>query len=73
VRKNYWNSFKGVLWFSKNSVDETIEDVRHFMNVHSIERLRDTVNKNLMSEYEGYLGEPNGSLSTVLNTIYDNI
>jgi hypothetical protein len=63
----------GLLWFSKKSVDETIEDVLHFMNVHSIERLRDTVNKDLMSECEGYLGEPNGSLSTVLNIIYDNI
>ena len=42
----------GLLWFSKKSANEIIEDVLKFIDVNSIERLRDSVNRDLMSECE---------------------
>jgi len=63
----------GLLWYSKKPVSEIIGDVLNFINVNSIERLRESVNKNLMSECEGYLGESKGSLNTVLNELYKHI
>lgn len=63
----------GLLWYSKKSVNEIIDDVLNFIDVNSIERLRDSVNKDLMSECEGYLGESKGSLNTVLNDLYNHI
>jgi len=63
----------GLLWYSKKSVNEIIDDVLNFINVNSIERLRDSINKDLLSECEGYLGESKGSLNTVLNDLYKHI
>ena len=63
----------GLLWFSKKSVYEIIDDVLNIIDVNSIKRLRDCINKGLISECEGYLGESKGSLNTVLNDLYNHI
>lgn len=63
----------GLLWYSKKSASDIIGGVLNFINVTSIKRLRDNVNKELMSECEGYLGESKGSLNTVLNELYKHI
>jgi hypothetical protein len=59
-----------LLWFSKKTVKENIEDMLNFIDVNSIKRLKNSINKNIVSECEGYLGEPKGSLNTVLNDLY---
>ena len=63
----------GLLWYSKKSVNEIIDNVLNFIDVNSIDRLRDSINKNLILECEGYLGESKGSLNTVLNDLYKHI
>lgn len=63
----------GLLWFSKKSVNEIIDNMLNFIDVNSIERLKDSVDKDLMSECERYLGEPKGSLNTLLNDLYNHI
>jgi len=60
----------GLLWFSKKNVNEIIDDMLDFINVRSLERLRDCVDLKLMSECEGYLGESKGSLNTVISELY---
>jgi hypothetical protein len=60
----------GLLWYSEKPIKEIIGDVIDFINLNSIERFRDTVDKNLISECEGYLGESKGSINTVLNELY---
>ena len=62
-----------LLWYSKKSVNEIIDNVLNFIDVNSIDRLRDSINKNLILECEGYLGESKGSLNTVLNDLYKHI
>jgi hypothetical protein len=61
----------GLLWYSEKSITEIIDAVLNFINLNSIERLRDTIDKTLMSECESYLGESKGSLNTVLNDLYN--
>jgi hypothetical protein len=63
----------GLLWFSNKSVNKIIDNVLNFIDVNSIERLKDSVDKDLMSECERYLGEPKGSLNTLLNDLYNHI
>jgi len=61
----------GLLWYSKKkSVNEIIEGVLNFIDINSIKRLRDSVDKVLMSECEGYLGESKGSLNTVIGKLF---
>jgi hypothetical protein len=59
-----------LLWFSKKSVHENIDDVLNFVDVNSIKRLKDSINKDIILASEGYLEEPKGSLNTVLNDLY---
>ena len=59
-----------LLWFSKKTVKENIEDMLNFIDVNSIKRLRNSINKKIVSTCERYLGEPKGSLNTVLNELY---
>lgn len=59
-----------LLWFSKKTVKENIDDMLNFINISSIKRLKNSINKKIVSECEGYLGEPKGSLNTVLNDLY---
>jgi len=63
----------GLLWYSKKSVNAIIDDVLNVIDVNSIERLRDSVSKELMLECEGHLGESKGSLNTVLKDLYNPI
>lgn len=63
----------GLLWYSKKSVNEIIDDVLNFINVNSIKLFKKSINKDLMLECEGYLGEPKGSLNTVLNDLFKHI
>jgi len=63
----------GLLWFSKKSVQENIEKVLNFVDNNSLKRLKKRINKDIISECEGYLGEPEGSFNTVLNELYKNI
>jgi hypothetical protein len=62
-----------LLWFSKKSVRENIDDVLNFIGVNSIKRLKYGINKDIISACEGYLEEPKGSLNTVLNDLYKYI
>ena len=59
-----------LLWFSKTSIHENINEVLSYTNTNSLKRVRNEIDNNLMRECEQYLGEPKGSLRTILN-IFD--
>lgn len=62
----------GLLWYSQKSLKETIEDIDKYLENNSIKSLKNKIDTTLMKECEGILGEPKGSMNTVLNELYNH-
>lgn len=60
----------GLLWYSAGSLDETIRKASKFLEENSLSLLKNKVDSKLMRECEVILGEPKGSINTVLNEMY---
>ncbi len=63
----------GLLWYSPKSLNEIIKELPKFLEGNSLELLKNKIDPALMKECEAILGEPKGSMNTVLNTLYNNI
>lgn len=63
----------GLLWFSGRSVHDNLNDVLSFCDTGSLERARSVVDDRIKADCERYLGEPKGSLDTILRIIDDHI
>jgi hypothetical protein len=63
----------GLLWYSEESLKEIIRKTLKFLEEKSLILLRNKVNSKLMQECELILGEPKGSVNTVLNELYSHI
>lgn len=59
----------GLLWFSERSVHDNMNDVLAFSNTDSLERLSGAMDDRIKEDCERYLGEPKGSLDTILRLI----
>ena len=51
-------------------MDEINKKLPMFLERDSLEKVKERVDKGLMRECEGILGEPKGSVNTVLNNLY---
>lgn len=58
-----------LLWFSERSIHENMRDVMEFTDIDALERSRKVIDNTLMEECERHLGEPKGSMNTVLQII----
>ena len=61
----------GLLWYSSRSVEELIKTTQKFVQRGSVEQLKKTIDSSLVNECEVLLGEPKGSVNTVLHALYD--
>ena len=58
-----------LLWFSERSIHENMEEVRAFTDTNSLERFKSSIDGRLTADCERYLGEPEGSMDTILQII----
>jgi hypothetical protein len=56
-----------LIWFADESPDEIINDISSLLIPNSINRLKESINKDIMSECEEHLGESKGSINTVIS------
>ena len=63
----------GLLWFSSKSFNETTGELAKFLERNSLELLKNKIDQNLMKECETVLEEPDGSINTVLNDLYNHV
>lgn len=63
----------GLLWYSSKSLKEITKELPKFLEGNSLEQLKNTIDSALMKECEAILGEPKGSMNTVLNDLYNHI
>ena len=63
----------GLLWYSQKSLKETIKDIDKYLENNSIKSLKNKIDIKLMKECEEILGEPKGSINTVLNELYNHV
>jgi len=60
-----------LLWYSSRSIEELIKMTQQFVQRGSVEQLKKTIDSSLVNECEVLLGEPKGSVNTVLHALYD--
>ena len=60
----------GLLWYSSKPMDDINKELPTFLERDSLEKLKEKIDKGLIKECEGILGEPEGSVNTVLNNLY---
>ena len=60
----------GLLWYSSKSLKETCKELPKFFEKRSLLQLKNIINSTLISECEKILGEPKGSINTILNELY---
>jgi len=58
-----------LIWFADKSPDEIINDISSLLIPNSINRFKESINKDIMSECEEHLGESKGSINTVVSQI----
>jgi hypothetical protein len=63
----------GLLWFSERSVHDNMKDARIFTDIHSLRRMKTSIDDSIKADCERYLGEPEGSMDTLLQIINDYI
>jgi hypothetical protein len=63
----------GLVWYCDNSAHKIIEGALCFINTDLLKNLKDKITDKIIKESENYLGEPEGSINTVLNEIFKNI
>ena len=63
----------GLLWYSPKSLKEITKELPKFLEGNSLEQLKNTIDSALMKECEAILGEPKGSMNTVLNDLYNRV
>ena len=56
-----------LIWFADESPYEIINDISSLLIPNSINRLKESINKDIMSECEEHLGESKGSINTVIS------
>ncbi len=61
----------GLLWYSPKSLNETTKELAKFLERNSLELLKNKIDPELMKECETILEEPEGSINTVLNELYN--
>ncbi len=62
-----------LLWFSENSIHENFKELLPFTDSNYLMKLKDSIDDRLASNCERYLGEPEGSIKTILQIIDDHI
>jgi len=60
----------GLLWYSSKSLKETCKELTKSLERGSLVQLKNIIDSTLISECEKTLGEPRGSIKTVLNELY---
>ena len=63
----------GLLWYSPKSLEEIAKESAKFLEGNSLEKLKNKIDSALMKECEVILGEPKGSMNTVLNDLYNHV
>jgi len=63
----------GLLWFSPKSLNEIIKELAKFLERNSLELLKNKIDPELMKECETVLEEPEGSINTVPNDLYNHV
>jgi hypothetical protein len=63
----------GLLWYSPKSLEEITKELPKFLEGNSLELLKNEIDSELMKECEVILGEPKGSINTVLNDLYNHV
>ena len=63
----------GLLWYSPKSLERIAKELAKFLEENSLEKLKNKIDSALMKECEVILGEPKGSMNTVLNDLYNHI
>ena len=61
-----------LLWYSEESLKEIIRETSKFWEEKSLILLKNKIDSKLMKECEVILGEPKGSINTVLNELYSH-
>jgi len=61
----------GLLRYSPKSLNETTKELAKFLERNSLELLKNKIDPELMKECETILEEPEGSINTVLNELYN--
>lgn len=59
----------GLLWFSERSIHDNMKEVLAFTDTDSLERFKSSMDGRLAADCERYLGEPKGSMDTILRLI----
>jgi len=59
----------GLLWFSERSIQDNMKEVLSFTDTDSLERLKSSLDGRLTADCERYLGEPKGSMDTIIRLI----
>ncbi|MCK4347453.1 MAG: hypothetical protein KAW47_02445 [Thermoplasmatales archaeon] len=62
-----------LLWYSPKSLAEVTKELPKFLEGNSLEKLKSKVDSALMKECEVILGEPKGSMNTVLSDLYNHV
>jgi len=62
-----------LLWFSGRSVHDNLNEVLAFCDTGSLQRMSNSLDDRIKADCERYLGEPEGSLDTILRLIDDHI
>ena len=63
----------GLLWYSPKSLAEVTKELPKFLEGNLLEKLKSKIDSALMKECEVILGEPKGSMNTVLNNLYNHV
>lgn len=63
----------GLLWYSSISIEDLIKGLQTFVKRETIEQLKKTIDSGLIKESEALLGEPKGSIHTVLHALNDRL
>jgi hypothetical protein len=56
-----------LIWFADKSPNKIVDEISGLLEPISLERLKGKITKNLIEECEYYLGEPEGSINTVMS------
>jgi len=60
-----------LLFYTAKSFDKTVNELKKYIQSDAVIHLKNTINKEMMEESERKIGEPSGSINTVIGNLFN--
>ncbi|MCK5636880.1 MAG: hypothetical protein KAH91_05600, partial [Thermoplasmatales archaeon] len=60
-----------LLFYTAKSFDKTVNELKKYIQSDAVIQLKNTINKEMIEESERKIGEPSGSINTVIGNLFN--